>query len=111
MQSSACPLHVAFRPKRWCQVRACVCVCESRRCLSDAPDLFRRNQRRCPRCGDVVLTLGDTCPSCGKPFERRVAADRIPDRDWLIDTPWGAATLGLILSVVVFVGIVFLNRI
>jgi hypothetical protein len=58
-----------------------------------------------------VLTLGDTCPSCGKPFERRGAADRIPDLDWLIDTPWGAATLGLILSVVVFGGIVFLNGI
>ena len=57
-----------------------------------------------------MLTLGDTCPSCGKRFERRGAADRIPDLDWLIETPWGAATLGLILSAAVFAVVFFLNR-
>jgi hypothetical protein len=42
---------------------------------------------------------------------RRGAADRIPDLDWLIETAWGLATLGLILSAAVSAVIVLLNRI
>ena len=73
-------------------------------------DPFARNRRPCPRCGDLVLTLGTTCPSCGRRFERRGVADFLPDLDWMADVPFGLATLALGAGAVVALIILAISR-
>jgi hypothetical protein len=58
----------------------------------------------------MVLTLGTTCPSCGRRFERRGAADFIPDLDWFFEVPFGLATLALVAGAVVTLLVLAISR-
>ena len=79
--------------------------------VADEQDPFWRNERVCPRCGDTVLTLGDRCPNCGRRFERRGTADFIPDLDWMLEQPFGLATLGVLLVGGIVAVVLLLDRI
>jgi hypothetical protein len=49
---------------------------------SDLEETFDRLRRVCPHCGEAARTLGSECPSCGRSYEKRGLADRIPGDDF-----------------------------
>jgi ribosomal protein S27AE len=47
-----------------------------------AEETLDRLRRVCPHCGEAARTLGSQCPSCGRSYEKRGLADRLPGDDF-----------------------------